>query len=58
MQFGWLQFAEVIEMLLSPHMGAFHMTCTVIIMLYEVTLEKCISVGRTIASTVQPTDKN
>ena len=39
-------------------MGAFHMTCRVIIMLYEVTLEKCISVGRTIASTVQPTDKN
>ena len=31
------------------------MTCTVIC--YEITLEKCICVGRTIVSTVPPSDK-
>ena len=31
------------------------MTCTVIH--YEITLEKCICVGRTIVSTVPPSDK-
>ena len=40
----------------SPQAGTFHMTCTVIS--YEITLEKCICVSRTIVSTVPPSDKN
>ena len=40
----------------SPHAGTFHLTCTV--MCYEITLEKCICVGRTIVNTVPPRDKN
>ena len=39
-----------------PHAGTFHLTCT--IKCYEITLEKCICVGRTIVNTVQPRDKN
>ena len=40
----------------SPHAGTFHLTCTV--MCYEITLEKCMCVGRTIVNTVPPRDKS
>ena len=39
----------------SPHAGTIHMTCTVIY--YEITLEKCICVSRSILSTVPPNNK-
>ena len=40
----------------SPHAGIIHMTCTVIC--FEITLEKCICVSRSILSTVPPSNKN
>ena len=40
----------------SPHAGTIHMTCTVIC--FEITLEKCICVSKSILSTVPPSNKN
>ena len=40
----------------SPHAGTIHMTCTVIC--YEITLEKCICVSRSILSSVPLNNKN
>ena len=39
----------------SPHARTIHMTCTVTY--YEITLEKCICVSRSILSTVSPSKK-
>ena len=39
----------------SPHARTIHMTCTVIY--YEITLEKCICVSRSILRTVSPSKK-
>ena len=40
----------------SPHAGTIHMTRTVIC--FEITLEKCICVSKSILSTVPPSNKN